>query len=139
MQIKDSFFYAINSLALRSLRSWLTIIGMVIGVIALVVILSVSEGFDRSVNDQLSAFGPNQLIIFPASSAQSAFSLSFSRPPTSGKLFQNDADSILSINGVKQLARSDYGRTSLSFKNKNITATIHPTRTNYYKSISYYR
>jgi putative ABC transport system permease protein len=125
MDLKDTFAYSLKSLGLRSLRSWLTITGVVIGVIALVVILAVSEGFDRSINEQLSAFGPNQIVIFPASSAQHSFSLGYSRPPTSGKLFDNDVDSIDAIAGVKRVSRGVYGRTSLQFKDKNITATIY--------------
>src|SRR5262249_26507618 len=100
------------------------IIGMVIGVIALVVILSVSEGFTKSINDQLSAFGPNQLIVFPVSSAARAFSLSNVQPPSSGKLFQNDVDSVKALPGVANVARGVYGRSSLEFKGKNLTATV---------------
>ncbi|MFN7991421.1 MAG: ABC transporter permease [Candidatus Micrarchaeia archaeon] len=123
MDLKDSFSYSLKSLGLRSLRSWLTITGVVIGVMALVVILSVSEGFDKSINDQLSAFGPNQLIIFPSSSTQNL--LSFGRAPTSGKLFENDVDSINSVPGVARVSRGVYGRASLQYKAKNLTATVY--------------
>jgi putative ABC transport system permease protein len=124
MRVIDAFLYSVNSLALRSLRSWLTIIGMVIGVIALVVILSVSEGFNKSINDQLQSFGPDQLFVYPAASPFSSLSFGGAQAPTSGKLFQNDVDSIKGIPGVKSVARAVYGRTGIEFKGKNLTATV---------------
>ncbi len=125
MKLDEAFLYSVKSLSIRSLRSWLTITGMVIGVIALVVILSVSEGFQKDINTQLSSFGSDTLIIFPVSSSSQAFSLSFARPPTSGKLFEEDVTDILGIPGVDSVSRSNFGRASLSFKAKNITATVY--------------
>ncbi len=127
MNWKDIFIYALKNISKRQLRSWLTIIGMVIGVIAIVVILSVSEGFNRDIMKQLDSFGADQIIVFPISSTQSAFSAGFGRAPTSGKLMQADVDDIESIPGVERVVRTKFSRASLSFKGKDITATIYPT------------
>jgi putative ABC transport system permease protein len=127
MRPDDILFYAFKNLARSHLRSWLTIIGMVIGVIALVLILSVSEGFQQDINSQLAAFGSDQMIVVPISSFGAS---SFSGPamaPTSGKLFQDDVDDIESIPGVKVISRMLFGRAGLSFKDKNITATVYAT------------
>ncbi|MFH1684696.1 MAG: ABC transporter permease [Candidatus Micrarchaeota archaeon] len=126
MNIIDVMIYGLKNLSNRSMRSWLTIIGMVIGVIAIVVILSISEGFNKDILDQMSAFGADQMIVFPISDISQAFSGggSIASPQTSGKLFQEDADDIENVPGVKNVVRSIFGRTTLSFKDKNITATI---------------
>jgi len=124
MNIQDAIMYALKNLAKRSLRSWLTIVGMVIGVIAIVVILSISEGFNKDINDQLAAFGADQMFIYPSSDLFGSFSGGGSFSQTSGKLYDEDVEDIRSIPGVKEVARSVYGRASISFKDKNITAFV---------------
>lgn len=126
MNLKDHIAYSMKNLSTRSLRSWLTITGMVIGVIAIVVILSVSDGFNEDITKQISAFGADQMFVYPISSFEEALSGggSFAMQQTSGKLFQEDVDDIENIPGVKTTARVIYGRASISYKDKNITATI---------------
>jgi len=125
MNLLEATKYAVDNMVRRSLRSWLTILGMVIGVMAIVVILSVSEGFNRDINTQMSAFGADMMFVYPISSLESAFSGgSAGLMSTSGKLRQEDVDDVKNIVGVKEVARSLFGRASLSFKGKNITAFI---------------
>ena len=125
MNLLEATKYAVDNMVRRSLRSWLTILGMVIGVMAIVVILSVSEGFNRDINTQMSAFGADMMFVYPISSLESAFSGgSAGLMSTSGKLRQEDVDDIRNIVGVKEVARSLFGRASLSFKGKNITGFI---------------
>jgi putative ABC transport system permease protein len=135
MKIKDSFFYAIRNLQTSSLRSWLTIIGVVIGVIALVAITSVSEGVQKTVYDELAAFGPNMMIVVPVNmdkmNIQGAMS-SVGRPATSGKLFERDAAAIAGIPGVKSVARMNMGRTSVSFLDVALTSPIYGSDASYY-------
>lgn len=125
MKLQDITMYSFKSILKSPLRSWLTIIGMIIGVIAITVILSVSEGFQKSINDQLANFGSNQMIVLPIASSKQALSFNFGRAPTNGKLFERDVESINSIAGIKDVYRTVYGRASLSYKNKSITATIY--------------
>jgi putative ABC transport system permease protein len=125
MNLLEATKYSVDSLVRRSLRSWLTILGMVIGVMAVVVILSVSEGFNREINTQMSSFGADMMFVYPVADLASSFSGgSAGLMTTSGKLRQADADDVKSIPGVKEVARSLYGRASMSFKGKNITGFI---------------
>jgi putative ABC transport system permease protein len=126
MELKDSVLYAIKNLSTRSLRSWLTIIGMVVAVMALVVILSVTEGFSKDINDQLAVFGPDLMFVYPVASLEESLGGGFAFEQTSGKLFQRDVDDVKGIPGVKKVARAHFGRASLSYKGKNITATVYP-------------
>ncbi len=127
MDIADSLVYAVKNMGNRSLRSWLTITGLVVGVIAIVVILSVSEGFNQEINSQLSAFSPDTIIVYPSANAISTLGSSgggVARAPTTGKLLQKDVDSIESIPGVKSVSRILFGRSSLAYKGDNITGTV---------------
>ena len=126
MELQEAIAYSMKNLSKRSLRSWLTITGMVIGVIAIVVILSLSEGFNEDIRVQLSAFGADQMFVYPISSFEDALGGGFSLLQTSGKLFQEDVDDIENIPGVKRVARTVFGRASLSYKGKNISAMVFP-------------
>ncbi|NYZ74294.1 ABC transporter permease [Candidatus Micrarchaeota archaeon] len=127
MDFFDAVAYSFKNLAKRSLRSWLTIIGLVIGVIAIVVILSISEGVNREINTQMSAFGADMMFVYPISSIEEMMSGgSMSMLRTSGKLYQEDVDDIKSIAGVKEVARAMFSRASLSFKGKNVSAMVYP-------------
>ena len=59
MKIKDSFRLSVNSILHRRLRAWLTLLGIIIGVAAVVSIVSIGNGTQASVNERLSGFGAN--------------------------------------------------------------------------------
>jgi len=65
MKLKKSFHLAWNILIHSKLRSWLTIIGIVIGIAAVVSILSISTGAQEQLEDQLGSLGADILTITP--------------------------------------------------------------------------
>lgn len=127
MRFQDMVDYAIKNLRTRQLRSWLTIIGIVIGVVAMVVITSITEGVSKSVTDLLSTFGPDKMFIIPINiekASSAGGSLGGSQVPF-GKLYQKDVDSAASVPGVKETARVVYGRASVKFKDKEISTMVY--------------
>jgi putative ABC transport system permease protein len=126
MQLQDAIGYAVKNLRTRSLRSWLTIIGIVIGVIAMMVITSVTEGVNAQVTSLLSTFGPDKMIIVPINIEKGA-ALSFGGGAAQtpfGKLYQKDVDSVRSVPGVLDVSRLAYGTATVAFRGKQITTTI---------------
>ena len=67
--LRDYMRLAMKSLGHRSLRSWLTVLGIVVGVAAVVALISVGEGMQRSVEQQFETIGYNTVIVFPAPEA----------------------------------------------------------------------
>lgn len=65
MKFQKSFRLALNILLHSKLRSWLTIIGIVIGVAAIVAIVSIGEGAQASVNARLSGLGADLITVSP--------------------------------------------------------------------------
>lgn len=61
--INDYFLLAFNSIRHRQLRSWLTIIGIIIGVAAIVALISLSLGLQATIEEQFEAFGVDRLLI----------------------------------------------------------------------------
>jgi putative ABC transport system permease protein len=63
MKVADSFKLSLNNILHRRLRAWLTLLGIIIGVAAVVSIISIGEGAQASVNQQLSGFGADIITV----------------------------------------------------------------------------
>jgi len=77
MKTTDILRLSLNSLTHRGLRSWLTILGIIIGVAAVVAMLSIGNGMTASVESQMEGLGADILTLSPgytqASGADSGF------------------------------------------------------------------
>ena len=61
--MKDHFFLAFSNLKRRGLRSWLTMIGIFIGIAAVVGLISLGQGLQTAINQQFEELGKNTIII----------------------------------------------------------------------------
>ena len=61
--LSDYFSLAVNSILHRKLRSWLTIIGIVIGVAAIIALISLSLGLKSTIEEQFAAFGADRILV----------------------------------------------------------------------------
>lgn len=65
MTILESFRLALRSLMANKMRSSLTMLGIIIGIFAVIVLISIGRGLEKFVNDQFNAIGSNLLFVFP--------------------------------------------------------------------------
>lgn len=64
--LKDFLQLAGRSIVHRKMRSWLTVIGVFIGITAVVALISIGLGLDRTIKDQVAkVFGVDTFIIMP--------------------------------------------------------------------------
>lgn len=63
--MKDYFFLAFNNLKRRKMRSWLTMIGIFIGIAAVVALISLGQGLQASIEKQFEALGTDKITITP--------------------------------------------------------------------------
>lgn len=61
----NSLVLALNAIRRNLLRSFLTVLGIIIGVAAVITMVTIGRGATQSVSDQISAMGTNQLIVRP--------------------------------------------------------------------------
>lgn len=61
--MKDHFMLAFSNLKRRGLRSWLTMIGIFIGIAAVVGLISLGQGLQGAINQQFEQLGKNTIII----------------------------------------------------------------------------
>ena len=65
MKLSKCLKHALNMMLHSKLRSWLTIIGIVIGVSSVIAIVSIGEGMEQSLNAQIDDLGGDILTITP--------------------------------------------------------------------------
>lgn len=63
--ILDYFKLAFRSLVGRSVRTWLTMIGIFIGITAVVALISLGSGLQDSINKEFESMGKNRIMITP--------------------------------------------------------------------------
>ncbi len=70
MKVPDVFSYSFSAIKLRKLRAALTTLGVVIGIAAIVALLSITQGLQTTITGQLSrGLAADTLIVVPGSSA----------------------------------------------------------------------
>jgi putative ABC transport system permease protein len=118
---EDILKYVLANIAQRKLRSWLTILGIIIGITAIVTLIGIAQGLDGSIRKELEQFGTNTIIVTPN------IQIGFGGPPTSkGTLTLKDVDEIKRVPGMDSTAVSPFvsSRVAMSYKNSNVTAGI---------------
>ena len=73
MTIWQAFLEALESLSGNKLRSGLTVLGIVIGVAAVIAMLSVGKGAQESITSSINSIGTNLLVVFPGGKEQDRF------------------------------------------------------------------
>ncbi|MFH0979167.1 MAG: ABC transporter permease [Candidatus Woesearchaeota archaeon] len=63
--IYDYFVIGIRNITRRRLRSWLTMIGIFIGIAAVVALVSLGQGLQKYINDEFAKIGRDKIIIQP--------------------------------------------------------------------------
>src|SRR5262245_7168427 len=59
MNVRESAGIALDALRANKLRSFLTLLGVIIGVSSVITVMSLVQGLDRYVSDQLASAGAN--------------------------------------------------------------------------------
>ena len=98
--LKESLRISFDSFRHRKINTALTVLGIVIGIAAIISLVSIGEGLKASVLEQLESFGSDKLIITPSSGGGSVGFSAFAGE----NLVESDVRRIENINGVKTAA-----------------------------------
>jgi len=61
--IKESFYFAINALRNNKLRTFLSLLGVTVGIFSIIAVLAAVDSLDRQIKDQLSGLDKNTMYI----------------------------------------------------------------------------
>lgn len=116
MSLKSDYFYiAVRNLRSRTLRSWLTIFGIVIGVFLIVSLISLSEGIKMAVLKQLKMMGSEVIMVYPGENIADTFTMS------GLKLSEEDIRNIGKVEGVDKVIAEDWQGVVVRFNGEKKT------------------
>jgi len=101
MNIAETFRVAIQSLTSNKMRSALTMLGMIIGVGAVIALMSIGRGAQESVDAQINGMGTNLLFITPGATQTGGVRSAAGTEPT---LTLEDADAISALGAIPEVA-----------------------------------
>ena len=113
--IKDYFKVGISNLFHRKMRSWLTMVGIFIGIAAVVGLISLGQGMKEAIGNVFLNIGADKLVV------QAKSGLQFAGPPGSSaasNLTTHDIDVIKRVNGVEQAGARLIKPAKLEFGNE---------------------
>ena len=121
----NSFVLAVHAIKRNLLRSFLTVLGIIIGVAAVITMVTVGRGATQSVSDQISAMGTNQLVVRPGQRRGSG--------ANTPKLKQKDVDLIRTqVTGIAGVAPYSTLSATVIFQAKNYTTLITGTTNDFF-------
>jgi putative ABC transport system permease protein len=113
---------ALRAIERNGLRSVLTIVGIMIGVVAVVLVAALGSGARAKVLQQVESFGSNFIIVFPQSSSASG---ARGRQGTGARLTEEDGRAILRESvSIAHAAPVLRARAQVVFENKNVSTSI---------------
>jgi len=113
--IKDFFYLALGNIRHKGIRSWLTILGIFIGILAVVALISLGNGLKDAVGAQ---FGISSTEIISVEAGGVTFG-----PPGSGvvtPLTLNDLNAVKRVNNVEQAVRRNLPTGKVTFNNRAV-------------------
>ena len=128
MKFQKSFKLALNILLHSKLRSWLTIIGIVIGVAAIVAIVSIGDGAQVSVQQRLGGLGADLVTVSPGFQRAGGFNFGGGggnrNTVITNNLTSRDVQTIKTVNGILFVNGVVTGREETNFLAETATLNI---------------
>jgi putative ABC transport system permease protein len=117
---KDYFYIALRNLKSRPLRSWLTILGIVIGVFLVMSLLSLSQGIKGAVLQQLRMMGSDIIMVYPGelTNIMAAFAGGL-------KLSDEDIRAIKRAEGVESVIPELWKARTIRYEGKSKTVFLY--------------
>src|ERR1700687_531504 len=101
MNLFQTLIIALKSISGNRLRSALTVLGIVIGVAAVIAMLGIGRGAQAGITANITSIGTNLLFILPGSTQQGGVK---SAQGSAGSLTLDDAAALQTVDGVAAVA-----------------------------------
>lgn len=125
---KESFLMAWASLIANKMRSILTMLGIIIGVAAVIALVSIGNGVKQDIQNSISSLGSNLLMVMPGAPRTPGVR------PSAGSMKSlkvSDYEAISKLDGVKAASTMTNGSYVVIYQNKNWTTSVSGVSYNY--------
>jgi putative ABC transport system permease protein len=125
INIPSTIKISIRALRVNKMRSALTMLGIIIGVGAVIAMLAVGTGASEKISQQISSIGSNLIIILPGSTTSGGLRMGMGSQPT---LTRDDGDAILKeCSAVQEVAPVLRGAAQIVYSNQNWSTGVYGT------------
>jgi putative ABC transport system permease protein len=116
------FRIAFKALRRNTLRTLLTMLGIIIGVAAVIAMISIGNGAKAEVEARIAAMGQNVAMVFSGNVRRGGFSMGFG---SAGSLTQGDYDAIRNeISGIVGVSPEVRANAQVAAGNENLLTTV---------------
>lgn len=125
---KESFLMAWASLIANKMRSILTMLGIIIGVAAVIALVSIGNGVKQDIQNSISSLGSNLLMVMPGAPRTPGVR------PSAGSMKSlkvSDYEAISKLDGVRAASPMTNGSYVVIYQNKNWTTSVSGVSYNY--------
>jgi len=127
MKFLDYTHQAVGAMLSHKMRSVLSILGILIGVAAVIAMLALGSGAKASIAQQMASLGSNLLMIHPAHARSGAVALE----STTTRFSLDDVDIIRQLPGVKMAYGTVQSRVQLVYAGNNTNTQLEGVGTDY--------
>jgi len=131
MKLTDMLSYSFNALHYGKVRSWLTMLGIVVGISTIVVLIGLVEGLKQDITSELEGFGSRTIVVTP-----SGISAAASFMPTQGKLYLDDYERVKRLGAVEYITPVITGRTYAKYKKDEISLSAFGVEPEVFKQVT---
>ena len=121
MKLSKALLVALSNLSANKMRSALTILGIVIGVAAVIAMLSIGRGVEVSITSQIESVGTNLLFVYAGRTEEAG---AFSAAGSAASLTLEDADAIASAPSVVGVSPQTGGRVQAVYLSQNTNSEL---------------
>jgi len=124
MNVVESIRIALRALTANKLRAALTMLGIIIGVGAVIALMSIGQGVQASVTQQIQAIGPNIIFITPGAIQQGGVQSAQGQAAT---LTSEDAEALsdpLAAPSIAAVAPSFTSRAQIVYSGNNVNSQV---------------
>ncbi len=126
--LSQHFRQAFKALNANKIRTFLSMLGILIGVTAVIAMLALGQGAQQDIKKRLESLGSNLLVLRPGSSKSGGISLDAGSVT---RLTMDDAKALTEINHVNKVAPSVSGRGRVEYNGNNWSTQVYGTVSSY--------
>ncbi len=124
----DHFRQALHAIVSHKMRSFLSMVGILIGIASVIAMLALGQGAKESISKQLASLGSNLLIVRPGASQMGGVALEAGAVT---RFTLQDADAVAKLSEISRVSPSVSGRGQLVYGSNNWNSQILGTGINY--------
>ncbi len=129
MEFLDYLRQAVSAMLSHKMRSFLSILGILIGVSAVIAMLAIGQGSKESIEKQLASLGSNLLVVSPGAPRSGGIAL---QAGTATRFTLKDVEEIRKLSDdVKRVSPSVKSRAQVVYMNKNWNTQVEGVSVDY--------